>query len=42
MTKQLMWEVIDVAGALEVPTEYDLIDRLVERILRMPVIVSIM
>lgn len=42
MMKKLMREVIDVARALEVPIEHDLIDRLFERILRMPPIVSSM
>ncbi|KAH7131066.1 ketopantoate reductase PanE/ApbA-domain-containing protein [Dactylonectria macrodidyma] len=42
MTKKLMREVIDVARAMEVPIEYELIDRLFERILRMPPIGSSM
>ncbi|KAF7558173.1 hypothetical protein G7Z17_g75 [Cylindrodendrum hubeiense] len=42
MTKKVMKEVIDVARALGVPIEYELIDRLFERILRMPPIGSSM
>ncbi|KAH7010255.1 ketopantoate reductase PanE/ApbA-domain-containing protein [Ilyonectria destructans] len=42
MTKKVMKEVIDVARALEVPIEYELIDRLFTRILRMPPIGSSM
>ncbi|KAM0542857.1 hypothetical protein ACHAPJ_012580 [Fusarium lateritium] len=42
MTKKLMKEVIDVAKALGVPIEYELIDRLLEKILGMPPIGSSM
>lgn len=42
MTRRLMREVIDVAQALKVPIEYELIDRLLERILSMPSIGSSM
>ncbi|KAF5692968.1 galactonate dehydratase [Fusarium denticulatum] len=42
MTRKLMKEVIDVANALGVPLEYELIDRLLERILAMPPIGSSM
>lgn len=42
MTKKLMREVINVARALEVPIEHELIDRLFERILKMPPIGSSM
>lgn len=42
MTKKVMKEVIDVARALDVPIEYELIDRLFARILSMPPIGSSM
>ncbi|KAF4999928.1 hypothetical protein FGRMN_2166 [Fusarium graminum] len=42
MTRKLMKEVIDVANALDVPLEDDLIDRLLDKILRMPPIGSSM
>jgi 2-dehydropantoate 2-reductase len=42
MTRRLMKEVIDVAGALGIVLEYDLIDKLLERILAMPPIGSSM
>ncbi|KAF5252627.1 hypothetical protein FANTH_2522 [Fusarium anthophilum] len=42
MTRKLMKEVIDVANALGVPLEYELIDRLLEKILAMPPIGSSM
>ncbi|KAH7240804.1 enolase C-terminal domain-like protein [Fusarium redolens] len=42
MTRKLMKEVIDVANALGVPLEYELIDRLLEKILVMPPIGSSM
>jgi ketopantoate reductase len=42
MTRKLMKEVIDVANALGVPLEDELIDRLIDKILRMPPIGSSM
>lgn len=36
MTRRVMKEVIDVARALEVPIEYELMDRLIEKIMKMP------
>ncbi|KAM0344952.1 hypothetical protein ACHAPU_007086 [Fusarium lateritium] len=42
MTRKLMKEVIDVANALDVPLEDELIDRLLDKILRMPPIGSSM
>jgi 2-dehydropantoate 2-reductase len=42
MTRKLMTEVINVARALDVPIEYELIDRLLEKILGMPPIGSSM
>lgn len=42
MTRRLMKEVIDVANALNVPLGYELIDRLLEKILRMQPIGSSM
>lgn len=42
LTRRLMAEVIDVAKALGVPLEYDLIDRLINKILAMPPIGSSM
>ncbi len=42
MTRRLMTEVIDVARRCDVPLEYDLIDRLVNKILAMPPIGSSM
>ncbi|KAF5675760.1 galactonate dehydratase [Fusarium heterosporum] len=42
MTRKLMKEVIDVANALDVPLGDDLIDRLLDKILRMPPIGSSM
>ncbi|KAG5752310.1 hypothetical protein H9Q69_000451 [Fusarium xylarioides] len=42
MTRKLMKEVIDVSNALGVPLEYELIDRLLEKILAMPPIGSSM
>ncbi|KAK2126295.1 enolase C-terminal domain-like protein [Fusarium oxysporum II5] len=42
MTRKLMKEVIDVANALGVPLGYELIDRLLEKILAMPPIGSSM
>ncbi|KAI1009062.1 hypothetical protein LB504_001969 [Fusarium proliferatum] len=42
MTRKLMKEVIDVANALGVPLEYELIDRLLDKILAMPPIGSSM
>ncbi|KAH7313774.1 2-dehydropantoate 2-reductase [Stachybotrys elegans] len=42
MTRKLMTEVIDVAKALGVPIDYELIDRLINKILAMPPIGSSM
>lgn len=42
MTRKLMKEVIDVANALGVPLEDELIDKLIDKILRMPPIGSSM
>ncbi|KAF4975538.1 hypothetical protein FZEAL_7684 [Fusarium zealandicum] len=42
MTKKLMREVIDVARALQVPIDYELVDRLIAKILSMPPIGSSM
>ncbi|KFA46821.1 hypothetical protein S40293_05577 [Stachybotrys chartarum IBT 40293] len=42
MTRRLMREVIDVARALDVPLEYELVDRLIAKILDMPPIGSSM
>lgn len=42
MTRRLMKEVITVANALDVPLEYELIDRLMDKILGMPPIGSSM
>lgn len=42
MTRRLMREVIDVAKHCEVPIEYELIDRLMDKILGMPPIFSSM
>lgn len=42
MTRRLMHEVIDVARACDVPIEYSLIDRLIDKILAMPPIGSSM
>ncbi|KAK7429406.1 hypothetical protein QQZ08_003998 [Neonectria magnoliae] len=42
MTRKVMKEVIDVARALEVPVEYQLIDRLLDKISKMPAIGSSM
>ncbi|KAF4119343.1 2-dehydropantoate 2-reductase [Geosmithia morbida] len=42
MTRRLMREVIDVAKALDVPIEYDLVDKLLGKILSMPPIYSSM
>lgn len=42
MTRELMREVIDVARKCDVPLEYDLIDRLIQKILAMPGIGSSM
>ena len=42
MTKRLMKEVVDVARALEVPLDHQLIDRLFDKILGMPPIGSSM
>lgn len=42
MTRKVMTEVIDVAKALNVPIEYELIDRLINKILAMPPIGSSM
>lgn len=42
MTRRLMTEVIDVARKCGVPIEYDLVDRLVQKILDMPPIGSSM
>lgn len=42
MTKKLMREIISVARALELPVGYELVDRLMEKILSMPPISSSM
>ncbi len=42
MTRQLMTEVIDVANKCNVPLSYDLIDQLIDKILKMPGIFSSM
>lgn len=42
MTKELMREIIGVARALGLPIEYDLVDRLMDKILSMPPIGSSM
>ncbi|KPM39760.1 hypothetical protein AK830_g6815 [Neonectria ditissima] len=42
MTRRVMKEVIDVARALDVPVEYQLIDRLLDKIAKMPPIGSSM
>lgn len=42
MTRKVMKEVIDVARALDIPLEYELIDRLLEKIWSMPPIGSSM
>jgi 2-dehydropantoate 2-reductase len=42
LTRTVMREVIDVARACDVPIEYELIDRLIEKILAMPPIGSSM